>query len=203
MLPRSDPAKQALAERVIAEATEIASEEGLRGITMRRIAERIGHPPAGLYEVFGGDIDDVILRVGEATFIALAGRLAACEAAAGDATPQERAMLLAEALFDHVAERRLLWSVLFQHTLLPGRGHPQWYRMARDRPIEVLSRALAPLFPDNPATLRVTVETLWAALLGIAALGVGGALTPVIHPHPQRRMIRLLVGRYLTGADPH
>jgi AcrR family transcriptional regulator len=93
-----------LAALVVGSASAIAAREGLRGIAMRRIAERIGYSPGSIYNAVG-DLDDVVLRVNAATLSALATRLEADLRKAGDVAPSKRALVLAEAYLDFVSER--------------------------------------------------------------------------------------------------
>lgn len=201
MARRSDHTRAQLAALVIEAASALAAREGLRGIAMRRIAERIGYAPGSIYNAIG-DLDDVVLHVNAATLTALAERLAAELVKARDATPAERALVLAEAYLDYVSERRLLWGVLFEHHLPPGRALPRWFIAARDRPVQVVLHALATLFPGSAASRRRAVLTLWAALQGVVSMAIGGTLPSLADQAEPRRVVRLLVGRYVTGTSP-
>jgi AcrR family transcriptional regulator len=201
MARRSDHTREELAALVIEAASALAAREGLRGIAMRRIAERIGYAPGSIYNAVG-DLDDVVLRVNAATLTALAARLEAALAEAGDATPAEHALVLAEAYLDYVAERRLLWGVLFEYHRPPGRALPAWFVAARDRPVQVVLRALAPLFPGSAAARRRAVLTLWAALQGVVSMAIGGTLPSLADRAEPKRVVRLLVGRYVSGTSP-
>lgn len=201
MARRSDHTREELAALVIDAASALAAREGLRGIAMRRIAERIGYAPGSIYNAVG-DLDDVVLRVNAATLTALAARLEAKLVKGGDVAPAERALVLAEAYLDYVSEHRLLWGVLFEHRLPPGRSLPGWFIAARDRPVQVVLQALAPLFPGSAADRRRAVLTLWAALQGVVSTAIGGTLSSLAPRVEPRRVVRLLVGRYVTGRSP-
>jgi AcrR family transcriptional regulator len=189
-----------LAALVVGSASAIAAREGLRGIAMRRIAERIGYSPGSIYNAVG-DLDDVVLRVNAATLSALATRLEADLRKAGDVAPPKRALVLAEAYLDFVSEHRLLWGVLFEHRLPPERSLPEWFVASRDQPIQIVLRALAPLFPGRAADRRRAVLTLWAALQGVISMATRGTLTSLADRTEPRRLVRLLVGRYVTGCS--
>ena len=198
---RSDHTREELAALVVGAASAIAASEGLRGVAMRRIAERIGYAPGSIYNAVG-DLDDVVLRVNAATLMALAARLEAELIKAGNVAPPARALVCAEAYLDYVSEHRLLWGVLLEHSLPPGRSLPGWFVAARDRPVQVVLQALAPLFPGSAADRRRIVLTLWAALQGVVSMAIGGTLPSLADRAEPRRVVRLLVGRYVTGCSP-
>lgn len=198
---RSDHTREELAALVVGSASAIAAREGLRGVAMRRIAERIGYSPGSIYNAVG-DLDDVVLRVNAATLTALASRLEADLLQAGDIPPAKRALVLAETYLDFVSEYRLLWGVLFEHQLPPGRSLPEWFIASRDRPVQIVLRALAPLFPARRAAdRRRAVLTLWAALQGVISMATQGTLSSLADRTEPRRLVRLLVERYVTGRS--
>ena len=198
---RSDHTREELAALVVGAASAIAAREGLRGIAMRRIAERIGYAPGSIYNAVG-DLDDVVLRVNAATLLALAAQLEAELVKAGDVVPAERALVLAEAYLDYVSQHHLLWGVLLEHRLPPGRSLPGWFIASRDRPVQIVLQALGPLFPGSTADRRRAVLTLWAALQGVVSMVIGRTLSSLADRTEPRRLVRLLVGRYVTGSSP-
>jgi AcrR family transcriptional regulator len=203
MARRKDHSRAELGALVLEAATALATAEGLRGVAMRRIAEAIGYAPGSIYNAVG-DLDDVVLRVNGATLTGLAAALEAALAArpehAPASAPEARALVLAEAYLDYVSARRLLWGMLFEHTLPAGRTAPDWFREMRDAPVQVVMGALGPLFPGDAAERRRAVLTLWAALQGVVAMALSGALAALGDEAEPRRLVRLLVARYVGSG---
>jgi AcrR family transcriptional regulator len=61
-------------QAILTAAREIIHSEGVAGLSMRAIAERIDYSPAGLYEYFGGK-DEIIVAVCDEAFEQLAQAL--------------------------------------------------------------------------------------------------------------------------------
>lgn len=199
MARRKDHSRAELGALVLEAATALATAEGLRGVAMRRIAEAIGYAPGSIYNAVG-DLDDVVLRVNGATLTGLAAALEAALAARPEDAPEARALVLAEAYLDYVSARRRLWGMLFEHTLPAGRTAPDWFREMRDAPVQVVMGALGPLFPGDAAERRRAVLTLWAALQGVVAMALSGALAALGDEAEPRRLVHLLVARYVGSG---
>jgi AcrR family transcriptional regulator len=192
MARRSDHAPEEL-KRLASEAGRaIASEEGLRGLTVRRVAERIGYAPGTLYNLFA-NLDDLIVQINGSTLDALGIVLA--EAATAD--PESRPRKLVEAYFDFVESRPRLWSMLFEHRLPEGEDLPDWYRPKLAALLGLVAEALGPLMQDQTFEARqATIVTMWAGLHGISTLAVSSKLTLVAETEP-RELGHLLVRRML------
>ena len=76
MPPRGEHSRSELRALILAAAGEIAEADGLRGLTARAIAGRIGYSPGTLYNIFA-DLDDVVIQLNGATLDALHETLAA------------------------------------------------------------------------------------------------------------------------------
>ncbi|BCP53097.1 TetR family transcriptional regulator [Kaistia sp. 32K] len=194
MARRSDHAPDELKRLALDAARAIAAEEGLRGLTVRRVAERIGYAPGTIYNLFA-NLDDLIVQLNGMTLDALAVELGA----AADAAPRERPKRLVEAYFDFVESRPRLWSMLFEHRLPEGAELPDWYRPKLAALISLVAEALGPLMPERTAEARQDATvTMWAGLHGISTLAVSAKLTLVAETEP-RRLGHLLVDRMLGG----
>lgn len=194
MARRSDHAPEELKRLALDAARAIAAEEGLRGITVRRVAERIGYAPGTIYNLFA-NLDDLIVHLNGMTLDALADALRA----AADAPVETRAAQLVDAYFDFVERWPMLWSLLFEHRLPEGVDLPDWYRPKLAALIALVAEALAPLMPElAPEERRATTATMWAGLHGISTLAVSSKLALVVEAEP-RRLGHLLVARMLGG----
>jgi AcrR family transcriptional regulator len=202
MARRSDHAPEELKRLALEAAEAIALEEGLRGLTVRRVAERIGYAPGTIYNLFA-NLDDLIVQLNGMTLDALAAELGA----AAGGRPATRPHRLVEAYFDFVESRPRLWSLLFEHRLPEGVDLPDWYRPKLAALIGLVAEALEPLMQDRSSEARYAATvTMWAGLHGISTLAVSAKLTLVAETEP-RQLGHLLVDRMLgsrdeTGSEP-
>jgi len=184
--------REALPELVLAAAERLAAEEGLRGVTMRRIAQAVGVVPGTIYNLVG-DHEEIVLRLNARSLRRLQTHLQAAIDPQGD--PAANALVLAEAYLDFVAANRLLWGVIFEHSLPAGGALPEWYAAELGRTTGLVDRVLEPLLPDAEERRRA-VASLWAALHGLASLSTSGKLAVLDQDDP-RGLARLLVARFL------
>ncbi len=179
-------------------ARAIAREEGLRGLTVRRVAERIGYAPGTLYNLFD-NLDALIVVMNGETL----ARLGASLAVAANAAIAERPRALVDAYFDFVEAEPRLWAVLFEHRLPEGQGLPDWYRDGLALLVDSAAAALAPAMAHWSSTgRREAVVAMWAALHGISTLAVSGKLG-LVAGGPPRRLGHLVVDRMIAaGPEP-
>ena len=164
---RSDHSRDELYAMALKAAAEIAEEEGLRGLTTRRIAQEIGYTVGTLYNVFE-NLDDLIVHLNGTTLDAL---YEAYSEVRLDDEPEAAVRALAECYIRFIREHPKRWSILFEHHLPDGRELPEWHNEKVGRLLGLLERALAPLFaPDQEAERHQSARVLWSSLYGIGAL---------------------------------
>ena len=66
MARRSDHSRDELRRMALEASKKILTKQGLRGLSTRRIAARMGYSAGTLYQIFD-DFDDLILQVNAAT----------------------------------------------------------------------------------------------------------------------------------------
>ncbi len=176
-------------------ARGLARDEGLRGLTVRRVAERIGYAPGTLYNLFD-NLDALIVAMNGETLARLAVALGT--AATGPATARPRALV--DAYFDFVEREPRLWAVLFEHRLPERMALPDWYRDSLAALVEGAAAALAPAMTGwSDTARREAVVALWASLHGISTLAVSGKLGLVAEGSP-RRLGHLVVDRVIAAG---
>lgn len=194
MARRSDHTRAELHDMAIREARAVLLEEGLRGLSTRKVAGRMGYSAGTLYNVFA-DLDDLILYVNAETLHTLEGVLGrAVEGVSIESAP----VVLARAYVAFVSDRQNLWEVLFEHHLPEDRPVPDWYARALGGLLKRVEEVLAPLFPDDQAGCEESVRVLWAGLHGICSLGVSGKLGSVT-PLSMGVLAESLVVNYLKA----
>jgi len=195
MARRNDHSREELCELALGAARDIAEAEGLRGLTARRIASRIGYSVGTLYNVFV-NLDDLIVHLNGATLDQLHQTLdQGPRSGAPEATL--RVLLAGYVRFTH--ERRNLWNLLFEYHLPEGQGLPDWYTAKIGHLMTLVEDALAPLFGvDQAAERRRSARVLWSAVHGICTLSSGGRLG-VVGAESADHMTETLLSTYLAG----
>jgi AcrR family transcriptional regulator len=132
--------KERRRRRILDAAGRLVEEDGLDGLTMRRLAVRAGVSYATVYNLIGAK-EDVLVEVLRAGLEDLAAKLAAVE----PANPLERAQALVTGIVDHFVARPRLYRPLVQAVHEPAVG-------ARGLPIRL--RTIA----RHEASIRDAVE---------------------------------------------
>ena len=174
-------------------ASDIVAQDGLRGLSTRRIAKGIGYTAGTLYQLFE-DLDDLIAQMNANTLEAL---FEACTGVDYEAGPEAALQQLAARYIRFVGEHPRLWNALFEHTLPDDRTLPERHISAVTRLLGLAETALAPLFPPGKEDRRLhEARVLWASLYGIASLAVSRKLAQAETPED---MARSLAANYIAG----
>ena len=198
MARRSDHSRAELRIMALEAAREVAEAEGWRGLTARKVANRIGYSVGTLYNVFE-DLDDLIIAVNGETLDALFQHLQEARDAGTAADPEESLMVLAKAYVAYIDRHPNLWDILFEHRLPPGRSLPSWYGEKLAGLLGLLESAISPLFdPAQDRDIARSARVLWCAMHGICSLARSGKLG-VVGPDSLDSMARELIASYTTG----
>ena len=197
MARRGDHSKDEIRALAIAAARELAQQEGIRGITARRVADKIGYVAGTLYTVFA-DLDDLVLSLNADTL----DRLAHALADAGSGRAEARPARLIEAYFSFVEADLRLWTVVFEYTSPAGRSLPDWYAKRLDRLVWIVEHALMPLMEGlSGEERRARIVAMWASLHGISTLSSTGKLQAV-DPHAEPRRLGGIIVSSVLAARP-
>ena len=184
--------------RMVVDAAEtMARQEGLRGLSLRKIAAEIGYVPGSLYNLIG-DLDAIILHLNARTLERLSEYLKT--RIDSRRPPVENAFAVADGYLDFVMAEPLLWGLILEHRLLPGAETPPWYAQTLTATTGLVDDVLRPLIADE-AERRLAVVSLWAALHGIASLATSGKLAAV-HDADPHAVAHQLVARFLGVPAP-
>ncbi|MEE8279445.1 MAG: TetR/AcrR family transcriptional regulator [Alphaproteobacteria bacterium] len=191
MARRSDHSRDELYEMALAAAREIAEAEGLRGLTARRVAAKIGYSAGTLYNLFE-NLDDLIVHLNGGTLDALYEALAD---ARPDGEPEAALGAMARTYIGFTGAHPNLWNILFEHRLPEGQELPEGHHAKVRRLLGLLEGALAPLFPPGRERERLhSARVLWCGLHGICSLTSAGA-----SPESATAMANSLVTNYVAG----
>jgi AcrR family transcriptional regulator len=197
---RSEHGREELAANVVAAATELAEAGGLRGVTMRRIAQRVGCSPGSIYNAVG-DLDAVLQRMNAGVLDALSAHLHAVRRKAPADDPMATLLALVDTYMDEVAARPRLWSALFDYAPPPGRERSAAYLTALRRPFALAAEVLAPVLPDTEEQRRAALA-LWGSLQGIIEYSAADKLAAVAGTEVDARALVHVLFRRLFGLGP-
>lgn len=180
---RNEHSREELRDMAIAAAGDIVANDGLHGLTTRKVAARLGYSPGSLYMVFDG-LDDLILNVNAVTLAALTTKL---RASIDDVqAPGEQLRALGHAYLDYAIAHRNRWRAVFDHRLTDATDLPQWYEEAIRAVMSLVRRPVAELkHLTGEADISLATTAVWSAVHGVCELSVGrkldaaGATDPV------------------------
>lgn len=140
---RREQEKEQLRRAILEAATELLLEEGFSGLSLRRVAERIGYTPATIYLYFK-DKDDLLLTLLDVAWIAFAAQQAAAIEGVADPLARLRALGLAYLQF--------------------GLGNPIYYQLMFMQRPDLLREPLPGELVPRVATLGTLVEAMQAGI---------------------------------------
>jgi AcrR family transcriptional regulator len=178
---RRERRKLALRESILEAARSLIRDEGLRSVTMRRIADAIDYSPASLYAHFPSR-DALLAELCQEGFAEL--RLA-LEQAAGDATePRVRLRALASAYVRFALEHPQTYRLIFMED--PSLTKGVFESTDFDDGEKALALIVAPLVEmrasgelRREADPLVQADVLWTIVHGIASLRLSCPGLPV------------------------
>jgi AcrR family transcriptional regulator len=190
---RSDHSREELLDMAVAAAMKIVAKQGLKKLSTRLIAARMGYSAGTLYQLFD-NLDDIILHVNARTLEGLSEVCRDVDFAAG---PETSLYELARRYIEYTGRNPNLWAAVFEHGLPRGRTAPKWYAEKTGMLLEFGERAISPLFgPGEEAVRRHEANVLWAGLYGIGSLATTGKLPASESPE---LMTLSLIRNYLAG----
>ncbi len=174
-------------------ARKIVAKEGLRGLTTRRIANKIGYSAGTLYQLFA-DLDDLIMHLNGRTLDAL---FAACEDVSFAAGTEDALHNLANIYIRFVGDNPKLWAAVVEHNPPQGKETPAWYSERIRSLLALAERALSPAYsPGETERKNRDAHILWAGLYGIASLETARKLPSNV---TAQELVRTLVTTYVAG----
>ncbi len=193
MARRSDHSREELYTIILAAAREIAEAEGLRGLTARRIADKIGYAPGTIYNLFV-NLDDLIIRLRGETLDELYELISSVSI---DGEPDDILVNIARHYILYIHEHPKLWNLMFEHTLQDGQKAPEWYHEKSLRLLSLAEEAIAPFFfPEQEDERFHHAQVLWAALHGICSVQIAGKL---VKKESAEAMAQSLITKYVEG----
>jgi AcrR family transcriptional regulator len=195
MARRSDHSRDELYDMAMTAAQEIVQQEGLRALTARSLAAAIGYSPGTLYNLFE-NLDELALHVNASTLDALYAAVAQ-DGISGEPDGDLTRMLQRYLAF--LDAHPALWNAIFDYARPTAAALPQWYLGRVQRLMQLVERALSPLFAaGEERELRQAAAVLWSSLHGICTLAQDGRLS-LVSAQSVPQMAQSLIANYLTG----
>jgi len=196
MARRSDHSRQELKDLVVATATRIIADQGLRALTARKIAVEIGYSPGTIYNVVE-TLDELIATVNTRTMQALKAELDETSAS-GDTIADIRQILKTYMGFQ--SRHPKLWAANIEHAGREDLEQPAFYVAELEAVLNSVETFLAPAFVGrSEADVRRAVRVLWASLQGISAISPSAKFLQEGLQSPAA-MAEDLVVTYVRGA---
>jgi len=193
---RSDHSREQIREMAVAAAEHILAEQGIAGLTTRKVATAIGYTVGSLYLVFQ-NLDDLILHVNGRTLDELYGALRAAAAECDE--PPTCLAALGYTYIRFASDHGARWRMVFDHRAVHGQALPAWYRDKVMGMFALVEQQLRPLGPQRSAQdSALAARALWSGVHGICVLHLGGSLDTA-GINSLRALVDSLITNYLAG----
>ena len=166
---RNEHTREELREIALQAAEDLVAEQGLAGLSARKVVAQIGYTVGSLYMIFR-NLDDLIVQMNERTLDALYQQLAD---AVPDRSPPAAAIRgLARAYIGFALTQTHRWLAVYQHRLPEGESIPDSFAEKVARMFELVQHQLALLSPRrSPDDIALAARALWSGIHGICILG--------------------------------
>lgn len=196
MARRNDHSREQIKHMAIQAAMIILNEEGVDGLSTRKVASAIGYTAGTLYLVFK-NLDELIVHINAATLDEL-HKLLSDEVKV--TTPAAQTIKNMSLTYMHFARQHYArWSLLFQHRLPENESVPEWLDKQVRNLFELVGQPLKQLLPelDDVSCMRA-IRVLWSGVHGACDLGLNDKLT-LGGEMSAEELIDSLVENYLNG----
>lgn len=174
MARRSDHTREELHSMAIDATRAIIAQEGIEGVSARKVAQQIGYTVGTLYQSFE-NIHDLILHANAFTLSEMLAELELSYNAARD--PMQRMIRLAETYLQFAEQYQHQWAAVFRHSLPNGYVMPDWYQARIDALFALMENGVRTLAPKRSRqSIQGASRTLWSGVHGICILHTGNKL---------------------------
>ena len=196
MARRSDHSRDEIQSMAIQAAVTILSQEGMQGLSTRKVAAAIGYTVGTLYLVFK-NLDELILHVNAAALDELREVMQA--ELAGDNDPQAQLQAMAHAYLRFARAHFARWSLLFSHRMPEGEALPEWFHTKVRDLFALVAQPLRQINPTlNAHAYQQATHVLWSSVHGVCELGLNDKLA-LGGEIQAEHLIDVLVKNYLKG----
>lgn len=192
---RNEHSREELREIALQAAEALVIEQGLAGLSTRKVVKRIGYTVGSLYMVFR-NLDDLVVQMNERTLDALYARLVA---AIADQPPAAAIRALAQTYIRFALTETRRWLAIYQHRLPEGESPPDSFTDKVSQMFALAQQQLARLSPQrSPEDIALAARALWSGIHGVCILGFDHKLE-VAGGRPVQDVADSLLEHYLAG----
>ena len=167
---RSDHSREEIHQMALQAAEEIASQEGLSGLSARKVAAKIGYTVGTLYLVFR-NLDDLILQVNDRTLCQLYQEME--RVSATNKTPEACILALSHAYIEFASNNTARWSMIYEHALEDDFVLPAPFQQQVQQMFALVENALRPLGENkSDKEIAQAARALWSGIHGICLLAL-------------------------------
>lgn len=168
MARRSDHSREEIRQMALEAAERIVEQDGLKGLSARKVAAAIGYTVGTLYLVFK-NLDDLICTVNGRTLDQLHRTMADSQNGCG--SPESCLIALGNAYIRFAIEHNNRWAMLYEYSSPEGWELPEWYYDKVARMFSLVREALAPLAAHHSERkIAAAAQALWGGVHGISVL---------------------------------
>lgn len=167
---RSDHTREEIHQMALEAAEAIAAQEGLSGLSARKVASKIGYTVGTLYLVFK-NLDDLILQVNDRTLSQLYKEME--RVSSRQKTPETCILALSHAYIEFATNNTARWSMIYEHVLEDNFVLPEPFQNQVQQMFALVENALRPL-GINKSDLEIAqaARALWSGIHGICILAL-------------------------------
>ena len=166
---RSSHTPGELRQMILDASRDILQREGIKGLSARAIAKKIGYSPGTLYNVFK-NLDDLLMTIQAMT---LDDMITSLKALPNGGKPHDNIRALTGHYIGYALHNRHLWNLLFQHVPEERVTAPEQIDERIETIIGLLRHAIEPLANGSPGCeADKCARTIWAGIHGISAIAV-------------------------------
>lgn len=165
------------------EATQLLQDEGIEGLSLRRLADRVGVSRTALYHHFKNK-HDLLCGLAAEGFAQLDRMMLSLDAEAAQ-PPAARYTAFARRYLDYATQNPALYGLMFGHTLWREKLANDALTATAHQSFKLHLRAVKRwqsdgILPPNQDSLRLTQVT-WGTLHGLAQLVIDGVYAESAH----------------------
>ncbi|GMQ91426.1 MAG: TetR-like C-terminal domain-containing protein [Gammaproteobacteria bacterium] len=194
MARRSDHSREQIKEMALQATEKILIEQGLTGLSTRKVAAAIGYTAGSLYLVFE-NLEDLLLHVNVRTLEKLFQTL---QGSANDC-PEVQTCLrnMALAYITFAKDHPNLWSAIFERQW--QNEMPDWYNDKIAHLFQLVEGKFQQLLPEaRTDKIAQAVRAYWCGVHGVCMLGLTGKLD-AISDHSTEELSNTLIDNFLFG----
>ena len=170
MARRSDHTREEIHQMALEAAEEIAGNEGLSGLSARKVAAKIGYTVGTLYLVFK-NFDDLIVQVNDRTLAQLYHIME--KVSAKNKNPEDCILALCHAYIEFASNNTARWSMIYEHVLEDNYVLPEPFQQQVHQMFGLVENALRPLGKNKTdKEIAQAARALWSGIHGIVILAL-------------------------------